>query len=63
MVVDMNTFKGATLPNFTSINTTRLSIEDTVEDTIYYPDTLFVAALEEKTKHGKNLIIVKNTFF
>jgi len=47
MVVEMNTFKGATLPNFTSTNTTQ-----SVQDTIYYPETLFTAALEEKTKHG-----------
>jgi hypothetical protein len=47
MMVEMNKFKGALLPNFTSSN---MSLD--ADDTIYYPDTLFSAAIKDKTKQG-----------
>lgn len=51
MMVEMNQFKGAMLPNVTS--SSNISRDD--EDTIYYPESLFSTAIKDKAKEGMAL--------
>lgn len=53
MMVEMNQFNGALIPNVTT--SSNGSRGDT-EDTIYYPESLFSAAIKDKAKDGMAVI-------